>query len=189
MNLRASEVASLPFPVFRLMSIPSELISPLRERIQDDNSWHCSRRSSRSFCEVFFFSTEQPQNGYGRKNLLQNKKKKKPTISLQSACATILNDASAEILGQIWSHPFFPFVEVTWVGSSHPSAPKLPNAYQSLCYYQALAKGSYQHKSWIWERYFASEAFGVTQKIRALPQLIAFHSTDCQSLNDFQILI
>ena len=82
MNLRASEVASLPFPVFRLVSIPSELTSHKRK----DERWQqlILLEEDTSFCN----RTASSERIHQRQPF-----ERKPWNRLQLACAAILDDA------------------------------------------------------------------------------------------------
>lgn len=106
MNLRASEVASLPFPVFGLMSIPSELVLHKRK----DKRW----QQLISLKKNISFSTEQHlQKGYTRGPF-----QRKPWNTLQP-CATILRDATAARHLDKLGVAQFPFLEASWAVNSY----------------------------------------------------------------------
>lgn len=122
MNLRASEVVSLPFPVFRLMSIPSELISHRRK----DERWQqlILLEENRSFSMNNLFR-EDTETAFSKKTLTQ------PSTCL---CHHPWWRSCCETLRQAWELPNSPFWKPPeqW-NPTQASAPKLPDAHLHLC--------------------------------------------------------
>lgn len=104
-NLRASEVASLPFPVFRLTSIPSELISHKK-------GWEMTSDIAQE--HKFFHRTASSERTHQRGSF-----QRKPWNSLQPAYATILNGAPAARHLDKLGVAQFPFLEASWAVNSY----------------------------------------------------------------------
>lgn len=124
MNLRASEVASLPFPVFRLMFIPSELIPHKRK----DERWQqliLLEENISFFSQKSLFRKDTPERTFSLKNLETAFDLPVPPSSMM----LLLRDTWTG--SELPNSPFWKPPE-HWT-PTQASAPKLPNAHLSLC--------------------------------------------------------